>query len=50
MIEFFACLIARIVALDLFRYLAGILLIGGCFRLFWRLVLPRGADGRTAEL
>lgn len=50
MIGFFVALIGRIVAVDLFRYLAGLLLLGGCFRLFWRLVLPRGADDRTPDL
>lgn len=47
MITFFGALFARLVALDLFKYVCGFCLVGGCFRLVWRLVLPR--VGRQAD-
>ena len=47
MMEFFTALLGRVCSLALFQYLGGFVCVAGCFRLVWRLVLPRGADSRT---
>lgn len=47
MLTFFTGLLSHLVALDLVKYVCGFCLVGGCFRLVWRLVLPR--VGRRAD-